>query len=100
MKVLENTFDKGKINFLNCAKEEKYIALGCNEMMHRGPTVFGMLLAFSGCEPEHALEIVNQTWGLNGVKRKVRLAVIRKAFELASTHPESRKQLQELFSSE
>jgi len=98
MDVFQNTVDEGSVNFLSCAQNEHYIALGCNEMMHRGPTVFGMLLAFSGCTPEHALEITDQEWGLNGVKRKVRLAVIRKAFELGSAHKASRKKLAELFS--
>jgi hypothetical protein len=67
-------------------------------MAHRGPTVFGMLLAYSGCSAEHSLEITNQIWGLNGVKRKVRLAIIRKAYELGNTQKESRKRLAELFS--
>jgi hypothetical protein len=98
MKVLENSFDQGSKSFLSCASEESYIALGCNEMMHRGPSVFGMLLAFSGCSPEHSLEITNQVWGLNGVKRKVRLAIIRKAYELGMARLESRKKLAALFS--
>lgn len=99
MAVIEKTFDRESTNFLSCAQEDNYIALGCNGMMHRGPTVFGMVLAFSGCTPEHALEVANQTWGLNGVKRKVRLAVIKKAYELGSARPESRKKLADLFSS-
>jgi hypothetical protein len=98
MNALEKTFSQEKTSFLSCAENQKYIAMGCNEMMHRGPTVFGMLLAYSGCSPEHSLEITNQIWGLNGVRRKVRLAVIRKAYELGSEQFESRKRLAELFS--
>lgn len=98
MKVMESSFDQDSTSFLACAEEQNYIALGCNNMMHRGPTVFGMLLAFSGCTPEHALEISDQTWGLNGVKRTVRLAVLKKAFELGQAHLASRKKLAELFS--
>jgi hypothetical protein len=97
-RILEKSFDEGESSFLSCAKEENYIALGCNEMMHRGPTVFGMLLAFSGCSPEHALEITNQVWGLNGVKRKVRLAIIKKAYSWGEMKQESRKKLAALFS--
>lgn len=100
MKVLEKAFDTHANSFLNCATDQHYIALGCNGMRHRGPTVFGMLLAFSGCSPEHALEISNQVWGLNGVKRKVRLAVIRKAYELGQSRSNSRKKLAQLFSGE
>ncbi len=97
MSVLEGTFDQGPVSFLSCASEQHYIAMGCNEMMHRGPTAFGMLLAFSGCSPAHSLEIVDQAWGLNGVRRKVRLAVIRKAYELGEAHQGSRKRLADLF---
>ena len=98
MNVLEKTFDSNSTSFLSCATEQHYIALGCNGMRHRGPTVFGMLLAFSGCSPKNALEISNQIWGLNGVKRKVRLAVIEKAYELGASHRSSREKLAQLFS--
>ena len=97
MKVLSTSFDQDTVNFVSCAAEQNYLALGCNEMMHRGPTVFGMILAFSGCSPAHALEIVDQTWGLNRVKRKVRLAVIQKAYQLGQERKESRKRLSEAF---
>ena len=98
MNILEKTFDSSSTSFLSCASEQHYIALGCNGMRHRGPTVFGMLLAFSGCSPKNALEISNQIWGLNGVKRKVRLAVIEKAYELGASHRSSREKLAQLFS--
>jgi len=97
MKVLSSSFDQDTVNFISCAAEQHYLAIGCNEMMHRGPTVFGMILALSGCTPAHALEIADQIWGLNQVKRKVRLAVIQKAFELGQDRKESRKQLSKAF---
>ena len=98
IKVLDPVFDRDAISFLSCAEEQKYLALGCNNMMHRGPTVFGMLLAFAGCKAEHALEITNQVWGLNGVPRKVRMAAIRKAYDLGNVRPATRKRLKDLFS--
>lgn len=97
MEVLSSSFDQDPVNFISCASEQNYLALGCNEMMHRGPTVFGMILSFSGCSPAHSLEIVDQTWGLNHVKRKVRLAIIEKAYQLGQTRKESRKRLSEAF---
>ncbi|MEO5968666.1 MAG: hypothetical protein ABIQ95_01960 [Bdellovibrionia bacterium] len=97
MKTLLTSFDQDTVNFISCASEQNYLALGCNEMMHRGPTVFGMILAFSGCSPSHSLEIVDQTWGLNHVKRKVRLAVIQKAYQLGQDRKDSRKRLSEAF---
>jgi hypothetical protein len=97
-RVIGSVIDQSPSSFLGCLQDQHYLAMGCNEMMHRGPTVFGMLLAFSGCTPEHSLEIVNQAWALNGVKRKVRLAVIRKAYALGAEHQESRKKFSELLS--
>ncbi|MFZ9594546.1 MAG: hypothetical protein ACO3A2_00515 [Bdellovibrionia bacterium] len=97
MEVIGSSFDQEPTSFLSCVTGQKYLALGCNGMMHRGPTVFGMVLAFSGCSPSHALEISNQIWGLNGVKRKVRLSAIQKAYELGERHPESRKRMQDAF---
>lgn len=98
IKVLGPSFDQDPASFLSCAEDQHYIALGCNGMMHRGPTAFGMLLAFSGCTPSHALEITNQIWGLNGVRRKVRMKAIARAFELGSQRKASQKRLAELFS--
>jgi hypothetical protein len=83
-------------NFLSCARSGA-IALGCNSQKHRGPTVFGMLLAFSGCEPQHAADIVNDVWGLNGVPAENRLGAIAQAAELASINPEESAELRALF---
>jgi hypothetical protein len=84
--------------FLGCAADHGYIALGCDGMMHRGPSVFGMVLAFSGCTPEHALEIVDDIWGLNGVPQGTRLAIIRAAHEHGRANPAQSARLRELFS--
>lgn len=97
MSVMTTSFTEENDSFLKCAEKYHYIALGCNGQKHRGPTVFGMLLAFSGCHPESALEIANQIWGLNQVKRKTRLAIIKQAYELGQKYPNKRKRLQHLF---
>lgn len=94
---LKDTFANASVNFLKCATENNYIALGCNGQKHRGPTVFGMLLAFSGCSPENAATIVNTTWGLNGVKPEVRAAIIKEGQRLGDADPEARLRLQKAF---
>lgn len=71
-----------------CVISNKYLALGCNGMKHRGPSVFGMFLAFSGCSTETSLYIVNELWGSNGVPDLNRSAVIELGHEFASENPE------------
>jgi hypothetical protein len=83
--------------FLACAADHGYIAVGCDGMRHRGPTAFGMVLTFSGCEPGHALQIVNDIWGLNGVPEGVRLAILRAAHELGRANPAESARLRDLF---
>jgi hypothetical protein len=83
--------------FLGCAADHGYIAVGCDGMRHRGPTAFGMVLAFSGCKPGHALQIVNDIWGLNGVPEGVRLAILRAAHELGRANPAESARLRDLF---
>jgi hypothetical protein len=83
-------------NFVSCAKSGS-VVLGCNSQKHRGPTMFGMLLAFSGCEPQHAADIVNEVWGLNGVPAENRLAAIEQASALAAINPDLSSELQSLF---
>ena len=98
-KQIEEAFDTKKgPSFLSCAENRHYLALGCNSMAHRGPTVFGMLLAFSGCTPEHSLEIVNHIWGQNGVSDETRLTLIQEGATHGKTRPESREHFRELFS--
>jgi hypothetical protein len=85
---LEGVFQKNAINMASCARDYGYIALGCDGQKHRGPTVFGMLLSYSGCTPEHSAEIVNYMWGLNTVPEASRLEVIREAYKMGQEQPE------------
>lgn len=96
--VLGPSFLDTAQSFSSCAAEHGYIALGCDWMMHRGPTVFGMLLAFSGCSPENALQIANETWGMNDIPADTRLAFIRAAHEFGLRHRPERDRLRELLS--
>ncbi|MGK5086112.1 hypothetical protein WDW86_01005 [Bdellovibrionota bacterium FG-2] len=93
MSTLESSFAQDDVSFLSCIEQQHYLAMGCNGQMHRGPTVFGMLLAFSGCTPDHAEDIVDDLWGLNGVTRSVRLSIISKAFDLGNAQPEARTRI-------
>ena len=94
---LVNQFANETTSFLSCALEHKYVAMGCNGQKHRGPTVFGMMLGYSGCNPERAAKIVNVVWGLNGVKPEVRLAIIKMGKDLGDQNPTQRQQLQYAF---
>ena len=58
-----------------------------------------MLLAFSGCSPEHSAAIANQAWGLNFVPPGTRLLIAKKGFELGNRQPEARKALQQVMTS-
>jgi hypothetical protein len=95
--VLQDQFAKAPISFLSCLENNKILIMGCNAQMHRGPTVFGMLLSFSGCSAEHSAEIVNSLWGLNGVKAEVRLAIIDEGRKLGDEDPNARLRLQRAF---
>ncbi len=79
-------FDKNAVNMVSCAENKRLITLGCQGMRHRGPTVFGMLLAYSGCSAVSATKIVNSVWGNNGIKTEVRQAIMQKAYELGVAH--------------
>lgn len=98
MGALQSSFTNGANTFLACAETRGYIAMGCNGQMHRGPSGIGMLLAFSGCTPEHAEAIVDRIWGLNGVQYNVRLSIIQAGFDLGSQNPALRQRLQHAFS--
>ena len=91
------TFFKNKINMVKCAKDFGYVGMGCNSQKHRGPTVFAMLLAFSGCSAQSASEIANEIWGLNGVEPLNRLALVQLAYEYGKQNPNESKELRELF---
>jgi hypothetical protein len=96
MKALGDSFFDAPNNFLSCAQNHGYLAMGCEEMKHRGPTVFGMVLAASGCTPVHAATIANQVWGLNGVDPAIRLSVIQAAYDYAQNNPAEQDKLAEL----
>ncbi|MBF0362365.1 MAG: hypothetical protein HQK49_15215 [Oligoflexia bacterium] len=98
MRKLRGSFFYEENNFLDCAEKHHYIAVGCDAQKHRGPSVFGMILSFSGCTPRHAAEIVNNIWGLNGVPAKTRFAIIEAAYQLGNSNPIQRMKLQTLFS--
>lgn len=94
LQVVAPSFDQGEISVISCVERFGYVALGCDAQQHRGPTAFAMLLAFSGCTPEHAVAIVDGLWGLNGVPLEVRTAVARAGYDLGQQRPESRRRLQ------
>ncbi len=76
---LAESFANRPVSLMYCMEKYGYAAVGCNGQKHRGPTVFGMILAYSGCSPESSADIVNTVWGLNGVPAETRLAVIKAA---------------------
>lgn len=95
--ALDSSFDGGPSNFISCAQKHKYLAMGCDGMKHRGPSVFAMLLSFSGCSPESSVALVEKVWGKNFVGTSKRLALAQKAYEMGSARPESRRALQSIF---
>ncbi len=97
--AIGSQFSDSHPSFVSCLAKHSYLALGCNSMKHRGPSVFGMLLSYSGCEPESSLQIVNSIWGANGVDDHVRLAIIRWAFDYGASNPTSRLAVQSLLQS-
>lgn len=86
-------FEIAAPSFITCAAEEHYIAMGCNSQKHRGPSVFAMFLAYSGCTPEHSVQIANQLWGENGIPTENRLALARMASNLAVANPQAQQLL-------
>jgi hypothetical protein len=96
MDAVQSSFFQDESSFITCAKKYKYIAMGCTQMQHRGPTVFGMLLAFSGCTAAHSAEIANSAFGLNGLSAALRLAVIQAAYDYGNESPDQRAELASL----
>jgi hypothetical protein len=94
--ALENTFDQDENNFVACATRHRYLAMGCDGMRHRGPSVFAMFLSFAGCSPKSSVEIVEKVWGHNFVNTSKRIAMAEKAYEMGSQRPASRQALQNL----
>ncbi|MGE3973250.1 MAG: hypothetical protein AB7F59_01855 [Bdellovibrionales bacterium] len=91
---LKDQFANARTSYLSCLADHKYIAFGCNGMKHRGPSVFAMILAYSGCSPTRAAKIVNVVWGLNGVDEPVRLSIATEGKKLGDANPVQRQQLQ------
>lgn len=90
-------FGAKALSFVSCIEKYNFVGMGCNGQKHRGPTVFGMLLAYSGCTPEHSAEIVNTLWDLNGVPAKNRLSAIRAGYDRGNEEPQGRQSLQDKF---
>lgn len=90
-------FSKSANSFAQCLEDTRYLGLGCNGMKHRGPTVFAMVLAYSGCTPKSATEIANKIWGLNGVPAETRLAITQAAYELGQKESEPALRIRALF---
>ncbi|MEQ1876844.1 MAG: hypothetical protein ABL958_09365 [Bdellovibrionia bacterium] len=85
--------DSNAINMVDCAERKRFIAMGCDGMKHRGPTVFGMFLAYSGCSAKSATKIVNAIWGTNGIPTSVREQLSQKAYELGQAHSDKSSRL-------
>lgn len=85
-------------NFINALETDSFLALGCDAERHRGPTVFGMVLAASGCSSQQAAEIVNTVWGLNTVPEDLRLEIIERASKIGDAHPLWRERLRRVLS--
>lgn len=98
MSSIGDLFDTRAQSFLGCAERSGYIAMGCDGMRHRGPSVFGMLLSYSGCSPKRAAVIVNAIWGTNGIEPSMREALNQKAFDLGRSHATQSARLRALFS--
>lgn len=80
--------------------DEGYLALGCDGMKHRGPSVFSMLLSVSGCSPERSADLVEYLWSKNFVSHETRVGIARVGFEYGNTHPAIRQTLQRIFKSQ
>ena len=105
---LVNTFDRTFASMLDPSsnhsilvglESHSYFALGCDSQKHRGPTVFGMVLAASGCTAEQSAAIVNAIWQLNGVPKDLRLEIIARAAKIGEEHPEWRERLRQALES-
>lgn len=87
-------FDQEATSFLSCAEKHNFIAMGCDGMRHRGPTVFGMLLSFAGCSPENSNKIIKHIWGSNHVPSGTREKIMSRAYKMGAERPASRARFQ------
>lgn len=93
-RVLRPVFEENQTTFVSCAKDHGYIAMGCNGQKHRGPTAVAMLLAYAGCNPNNAVNIVNQIWGKNFVRFTTRWKLANMAYNWGAKNPKNREVLQ------
>jgi hypothetical protein len=97
MQAMTSSFDQDAISLISCAEDHGYLAVGCDGMKHRGPTVFAMVLSFAGCTAEHSVAIVNKTWGTNGIPTPTRIAIAQAAYDLGTAHSDTRARFQAIF---
>lgn len=94
--ILEGSFDRAPSNMLTCARTQHYLAMGCDGMKHRGPSVFAAVLAYAGCTPQHAMQIANKIWGSNFVAHGTREAIAAVGAKYAQENPQGAAELQTL----
>lgn len=88
---------------LTCLRDYGYLAMGCNGMRERGPTLLGMLFAYAGCTPEEVSDIVNPLWGRGWLMPIVsiqdRNEVLQLSYELGASDyaPQLRNELIKIF---
>ena len=99
-KIISPMLDQNSVNMLSCAVNHNFIAMGCDGMRHRGPSVLAMFLAYSGCSAEHATKIVNAVWGTNHVPTGTRTAIAQKGWEAGNRNPAGRARLQKLMTAQ
>lgn len=95
--ALEWILSESSSPFWSCIEERKAVAMGCDGMKHRGPTVFAMMLSFLGCQPADSVAIVNKVWGTNGIPTSNRVALARDAYEYGNANPAKRARALEQF---
>ena len=97
--VLEGSFDRNDNNMLACARKYNYVAMGCDGMKHRGPSVFAALLTYAGCTPKHSREIADKVWGSNFVSDSTREAIAALGAKYAGQNPAGAAELQTMMTS-
>lgn len=93
---IQDQFFTASTSFASCLTDQKYLAMGCNGMKHRGPSVIAMMLSFAGCTPNESVAIVNKLWGTNGIKPEMRVALAQWAFDFGVSHPEVTQPIRQL----
>ncbi len=89
-----------KESLVSCLLEDHFLSMGCDGQMHRGPSVFAMVLAYSGCSAANAVAIANLLWGENGVPTETRVALAEMAQQWAAEEPASSQAVRQAFSQE